>query len=326
MPTVSFILPAYKRRFLAEAIAGILAQTCGDFELVVVDDGSPEGLAEVVGAFDDVRLRYLRYDTNLGRCDLVAAWNRAFAEAKGEFTVLASDDDRYHPAYLEEMLSLAARYPTVDLFHCRLSFIDAEGRVCGTSEVRAEHESAVWFLYNRGVRHLGQCAPDFIFRTAALRACGGFVPMPRAWYADDATWMMLARRGGVAYSPRILFDWRASGVNISTDFSDAAEKLVAGERFREWVRCYLKTLTPETEEELAMLAGMPHDLDVMIDAMSFWVFRHLSPVRAWRAICSVDDRWAGRMRFVGRMVHAAFRRMVASFGGKARAGGGNMVQ
>ena len=48
---VSFILPAYKRRFLKEAIDSILAQTGRDFELVVVDDKSPENLYAVIGEY-----------------------------------------------------------------------------------------------------------------------------------------------------------------------------------------------------------------------------------------------------------------------------------
>ena len=310
-PHVSFILPAYKRRFLAEAVASVLAQTYRDFELVVVDDGSPEGLEEVLGSFSDPRLRYLRYEDNLGGRDLTAAWNRAFAEARGRLAVLASDDDRYHPEYLAEMVALAERFPDVDVFHCRVAYIDTEGRTHGESELRAEHESAVRFLHSRGVRHLGQCAPDFTFRTGALRACGGFVPMPRAWYSDDATWMMLARRGGVAYSPRVLFEWRWSGVNVSAGFSDVAEKLEAGERFREWVHGYLETLTPETPEDEALLAAMPRGLDSMIDAMSFWVLRH-APLRAgWRAVCSLRRRWTGRFAYLQRLACTAVRRRLS---------------
>ena len=55
---VSVILPAWKRKFLREAIESHLAQTFRDFELVVVDDASPENLEEVAGAFSDRRIVY----------------------------------------------------------------------------------------------------------------------------------------------------------------------------------------------------------------------------------------------------------------------------
>jgi hypothetical protein len=71
----SFIMPCYKRQFLGKAIESILAQTYDDFELVVVNDASPEKLYEVVNSISDPRLRYEENITNLGGRDLVACWN-----------------------------------------------------------------------------------------------------------------------------------------------------------------------------------------------------------------------------------------------------------
>lgn len=53
---VSFIMPAWKRSFLQQAIKSVLAQEYTDFELVVVDDASPENLEEVVRTFNDSRI------------------------------------------------------------------------------------------------------------------------------------------------------------------------------------------------------------------------------------------------------------------------------
>lgn len=65
-PMFSFIMPCYKRQFLGKAIESILAQTYDDFELVVVNDASPENLYEVVNSISDPRLRYEENITNLG--------------------------------------------------------------------------------------------------------------------------------------------------------------------------------------------------------------------------------------------------------------------
>ena len=127
-PLVSFILPAYKRKHLKSAIDSIIAQTVQDFELVVVDDNSPENLADVVRCCD-VRIKYYRNARNIGGTDLVAAWNHAMKYAIGEWCVLASDDDEYLPDYLEEMLRLACKYPKCDLFtqgFCMLMPMDAQ--------------------------------------------------------------------------------------------------------------------------------------------------------------------------------------------------------
>ena len=108
---LSFVLPAYKRKYLGDAIASILAQTFRDFELVVVDDASPEHLEEIVASFDDPRLTYVRNVENLGGKNLVDNWNKALGLATGTYCVVASDDDVYDPSFAAEMLSLAARYP-----------------------------------------------------------------------------------------------------------------------------------------------------------------------------------------------------------------------
>ena len=72
MATISFILPAWKARFLKEAVGSIVAQTSPDWELVVVDDCSPEPLGEIMAAFDDPRIRYFRNEINLGGQNLVS--------------------------------------------------------------------------------------------------------------------------------------------------------------------------------------------------------------------------------------------------------------
>ena len=115
----------------------------------------------------------------------------------------------------------------------------------------------------------------------------------------------------MAYSPRVLFDWRWSGVNVSAGFSDVAEKLEAGERFRAWVHGYLETLTPGTSEDEALLAAMPRGLDSMIDAMSFWVLRH-APLRAgWKAVCSLKRRWPERFAYLLQLACTAVRRRLS---------------
>lgn len=280
MPRVSFILPAYKRRFLKEAIASILAQTCRDFELVVVDDCSPENLKEIAEGFCDERLSYHRNETNLGGRDLVAAWNHAMEYARGEYSILASDDDIYAPEYLEEMLSLAVKYPMVDVFHCREVVINADGSWRRIGEPRAEYETGVEMLYYRGVRRFQQTMPDFMFRTAALRAIGGFVWTQKAWYSDDATWMRLSRDNGACCSPRPLFFWRASGDNITTLCTDSVQKLKAHEVFRKWVHELIEEEVPMNEVDRHLIELVRSDIDGTIDSLTRWVLDQ-TPFLLW---------------------------------------------
>ena len=99
----SFLLPAYKARFFREALDSILAQSYKDFELIIVNDASPEDLDSIVKGYNDPRIRYYVNEKNIGGKDLVAQWNHCLEYANGEYVILASDDDVYSPLYLEKM-------------------------------------------------------------------------------------------------------------------------------------------------------------------------------------------------------------------------------
>lgn len=266
---IDFILPAYKRRFLEDAITSILNQTYKDFKLVVVDDCSPEDIKEVVSRFHDPRLSYFRNEKNIGGRDLVGAWTHAMQHATGEWCVLASDDDVYAPTFLEEMVRLGEKYPQCDLVHGRTCIIDADGREHEVAEPRDEFETPVQFAYNRAVRRILQCAPDFMFRVEAWRRIGGFVRFPLAWYSDDATWFLLSRNG-VACSRDVRFYFRNSGANISSSPQGARTKLESGRLFLEWFDVFKGTLVASDARDGHLLGALSDGVrnGVMRDACS----------------------------------------------------------
>ena len=277
----SFILPAYRRRHLAAAIESILAQTFKEFELVIVDDASPENLEEVVSRYSDARIFYYRHETNIGLKDLVKAWNAALEFAGGEYGILASDDDVYAPGFLEEIERLRAEYPALDLYHTRIAFIGDDGTApCGYSQMRARFESPARFIYNRAALRLLQRAPEFVFKISSLRRMGGFVWMPRAWYSDDATWFTLAKMGGgVACSEKALLSWRSWGENITCRFDDADEKVIAARRFHQWLDVFLKGFDDAEPGDRLLIAKARKKATYEIIHLAVWVVRH-APLRA----------------------------------------------
>ena len=73
----SVTIPTYKSRFLKEAIESVVGQTYADWELVIVDDCSPEPLKEIVEPFlSDSRISYYRNEKNCGAVNVVDNWNR----------------------------------------------------------------------------------------------------------------------------------------------------------------------------------------------------------------------------------------------------------
>lgn len=99
-PTVSCIIPVYNgERFLAEGIESLLAQTRPPDEIIVVDDGSTDGSADVARSFGD-RVRYVHQE-NAGPA---AARNRGIREATGDFISFLDADDLWEPTKLERQL------------------------------------------------------------------------------------------------------------------------------------------------------------------------------------------------------------------------------
>src|SRR5258705_13459440 len=96
-PLVSVCIPAFRRQFLAESIRSVLAQTLEDFELIIVDDASPDDIRGVVEAFSDRRIRFSRNGRRLG---IMANWNRCVELARGQYISIFHADDRMLPASL----------------------------------------------------------------------------------------------------------------------------------------------------------------------------------------------------------------------------------
>jgi glycosyltransferase involved in cell wall biosynthesis len=105
---VSVVIPLYnKERHIARATRSVLNQTCPDFDLIVVDDGSTDGGAKVVEALDDPRIRLVG-QPNAG---VSAARNRGVAEAHTDLVAFLDADDEWYPDYLETVVSLRSKYP-----------------------------------------------------------------------------------------------------------------------------------------------------------------------------------------------------------------------
>ena len=243
----SFVLPAYKAHFLKEAIDSILAQTYTNFELIIVNDASPEDLNSIVSSYDDSRIRYYVNKDNIGGRDLVAQWNYSISYAKGEYLILASDDDIYHSTFLAKMDTLIKKYPEVNLFRPRTQRIDALNNTIHVDGIMPELTSPSEFAYCMGI--VGKGIPFYVFKTRKLKESGGFISYPLAWHSDDATLLKMANRGCV-FLNEILFSFRLSGENISSKKNTAAvlkSKIIATCSFYDSLPLILSELSEWNE-------------------------------------------------------------------------------
>jgi glycosyltransferase involved in cell wall biosynthesis len=216
---VSVMIPTYNyARFLPDAVDAALAQTYPNIEVVVSDNASTDGTAELVaeryGA--EPRVRYVRNDTNIG---LVPNFNRALALARGEFVQWVSADDWILPDHIARLMSVFDQHPQLDVVYTRNYAADASGRAYAVKGdetlypvdyVDARDELPP-MLY--GVCQV--CLPTALFRRALFDELG---PMDEA-IAIAADWELAVRlalaRKRFAYVSEPTACIRAHGANAS---------------------------------------------------------------------------------------------------------------
>lgn len=111
IPTVSVVISTYKRANLVpQAIRSVLRQTYTDFEVIVVDDASPDNTREVVESIDDNRVKYIRHEKNKG---LSAVRNTGIGAAVGRYIAFLDDDDEWREDKLEKQLEVIEIYDAV---------------------------------------------------------------------------------------------------------------------------------------------------------------------------------------------------------------------
>ena len=219
MTKFTFLLPAYKGKYLDEMLRSIQGQTYQEFKVVISDDCSPEDLRSICEPYlQDLRFTYRRNKENMGSKSLVSHWNLLVNMCDTEYLILASDDDIYAPQFLAEIDALTQKYPHVNMFRGRVEMIDAYGNTLEKDFQTEEYESQYEYLYSMFCQRRIMCVANYVFRTEVLKSQHGFVEFPLAWNSDDATVMQMSNNG-VTNTSEIVFSFRNSGENISTTYS-----------------------------------------------------------------------------------------------------------
>jgi glycosyltransferase involved in cell wall biosynthesis len=190
-PRVSVVVPTYARsRRIIPTIESVLGQTYQDWELVVVDDGSPDDTGEVVQelARSDRRIRYHRQANGGG----AAARAKGMSLARADYVAFLDHDDRWVPEKLAWQAEHLDRNPEDGMVFGRVDFIDEDGHPKGTLKVR----------YRAGrIRDQLVVCQNFLgtytnpmIRADLLRRSGG--PDPSVGMSDD--WDLFIRLADMA--------------------------------------------------------------------------------------------------------------------------------
>jgi glycosyltransferase involved in cell wall biosynthesis len=135
-PRVSIGMPVYNgEAFLEESIESILAQTYGDFELIISDNGSTDGTEAICRSYADrdARIRYYRREQNFGA---VPNFNLVFTLSSGEYFKWAAHDDICDPTFVQRCVEVLDSHPEVVWCHSRSSHIDSQGQPLSQSAAR----------------------------------------------------------------------------------------------------------------------------------------------------------------------------------------------
>jgi|GEM_PF-541409 len=120
---LSVCIPTYNRAtFLKEAIESVLVDT-GNYEIVVVDDGSTDNTPEMIKEFNSEKIHYYRNEINLGR---PGTRNRCIKEASGEYILWLDDDDLFLPGLLSEYSRILNNDHSIDVVYGNLQSFDNE--------------------------------------------------------------------------------------------------------------------------------------------------------------------------------------------------------
>ncbi|MBI5667844.1 MAG: glycosyltransferase family 2 protein [Chloroflexi bacterium] len=237
-PRVSVLMPTFKHAtFIRRAIESLCAQTFQDWELVIVDDGSPDDTAEVVAPYlSDARVGYYRLERNRG---LGVALNEAVSRARGDYIAYLPSDDVYYPEHLQKLVTVLDTHPNVYLAYggLRWNYDTYAATLQGDHKVGQEAEALlnpppikkggrlnngnllalVQVMHRRGHENAVQWTPRAVEESDRLEA---------------DYWRALVRRGAAfAYTGDITCEW--------VDHPDERHKIIASSqgglsRFRQY--------------------------------------------------------------------------------------------
>ncbi|MDS7594769.1 glycosyltransferase family A protein [Agrobacterium tumefaciens] len=201
-PKVSVILPVYNgAELLNDAIQSVLSQTMGDFELIVLDDGSTDNTWELLQTLSDPRIRAYHHD-NMG---LPATLNRGISLAIGHYIARLDHDDLMMPLRLDTQARYLDANPTIALLGTAAQiYVGSQ-----PTERYHRHPSSSKALKLRLLFDNPFVHASIMFRREAIVAIGGYcTDKSRLPPEDYELWSRIARTHDVANLEDVLTIYR----------------------------------------------------------------------------------------------------------------------
>jgi glycosyltransferase involved in cell wall biosynthesis len=225
-PLVSFIVPCYKHgHFLDACVRSILEQTYTRFEILVMDDCSPDDTPSIARSFGDARVRHIRNEVNLGH---LANYNKGIELSQGKYVWLINVDDYLRKRYvLERFVETLEAHPEAAFVLCPAVKVygTEEGPVLGSQGAADAVFTGPEFIRRLLIRNTVPTAGVMV-RRASYEHRGVFpLDLPHAgdWYQ----WCNHAFHGAVAYLAEPMVCYRMHDTNMTKHYFEQHTALVA---------------------------------------------------------------------------------------------------
>ena len=240
-PRVSVLMPVRNGLpWLVEALESLASQTLGDFELIVIEDGSADGTAELLSGWRDDRLRVI----TAGGVGMAAALNLGLDAARAPLVARHDADDTSAPERLEAQCAFLVSHQEIGVLATVADYVDAGGFAVDNPwvrAVRAQHDAALTSRQILRLMPLTCCVThgSIVARTAVLRAAGGY--QERIWPVEDYDlWLRLLPETAFAKLPERLYRYRIHDAQQSAAVRDQQLTQALAAKFR-----YLRRVCPQ---------------------------------------------------------------------------------
>lgn len=209
-PIVSVVMPVYNAaEYLGEAVDSILGQTFGDFEFIIINDGSTDGSGEILDRYQqsDDRVRVIHQENS----GVAATLKRGLESARGKYVARMDSDDISLPNRLEKQVAFMESHPEVGVCGtaCRL-FGDSSGVTMPKTE---SEEIKSWLLFGPCMAH-----PTVIMRRDLIVKHNLYYNMEFKQAEDYELWIRFSQYCEMANIPEPLLLYRVRDKQATTEF------------------------------------------------------------------------------------------------------------
>lgn len=251
-PKVSIIVPVYNaENYLKDCVHSIMAQTFSDFELILIDDCSPDGSGDLCDQFEDERIKVIHLEVNSGAA---VARNIGMEAASGEYLLCVDPDDTIAPETIQENLEIAERDGTDMVIFGYTKVLDIEG----SPQVRQDVTYPSCIL--TGKQQINAALPDLkrlviidspcnkLYRFAVIK--DNHVRMPAGEIFEDTEFnlQLLYFLNSISINSKCYYDYMQRDISSSTTKSYNPQKMVLLKKRSKTLTDYFKAQGCYTEE------------------------------------------------------------------------------